>query len=335
MTVWRVVGRFTHCYYGLASNDCRDILYTHNAHIKDDSHVPSSTAFDCFRLTGKQPPAAAGTRNRAYPGSRCQVRPGHVRAHHQHAFFDNAGQKRQHASDHRPGRSGFAGATRHLVQTFITAHTPYTPADVAAFSVFTTQAVNPDYTSVQEFVATQGVAVDRNIGLQGRYQHQDCQQDGSGLEGVKLRHYKIHRQAAFPAQRRTAEQGQHGPHSGDRHASPHRCRHLHSLFRTAKRRPLSRRNPFPAHGLRNQSVLERVSLLRQQPGQRNQSHPVFVAAPHTEGREYTSGYQSLNLLTNLTGIESEELAIVLGDFNPFNMGSIEPSTCNMPWKFFT
>jgi hypothetical protein len=72
------------------------------------------------------------------------------------------------------GAPGLLGQHWHLVQTFITAHTPYTPADVAAFSVFTTQAVNPDYTSVQEFVTTQGVAVDRNIGLQGRYRHQDC-----------------------------------------------------------------------------------------------------------------------------------------------------------------
>lgn len=51
---------------------------------------------------------------------------------------------------------------------------------------------------------------------------------------------------------------------------------------------------------------------------------VFIAAPHTPERSYASGYQSLSLITRLVDVSPQELAVALADFNPFNIGSIEP-----------
>lgn len=228
------------------------------------------------------------------------------------------------------GAQGLLGQHWQQVQAFVTQHTPFTPADVAAFSVFTTQTGNPDYAAVKEFIDAQNLEMDINIRLWGTYGYPACPNHDPDSTSVTLRHYN----AALPnilsgKPPYLLSGGKLNRNSGGLIEATDTPVHTDIVIALPCAAPAANeKRPVEIHSLPtayeiDEYWLEYLSVHSEAAGT-NKAIRVFIAAPHTNGRIYSSGYQSLDLLTRLTGIESEELAIVLGDFNPFNMGAIEP-----------
>lgn len=228
------------------------------------------------------------------------------------------------------GANGLQGEHWNRIRAFVNEHTTFTANEVAAFSVFTTQPENPDYPAIKKFVDDQQhsrYATTYRTDVTTAY---DCSDNNPFSRHTRLREYRIHLPYVLTGKPPYLLTGGRLSKNAEDHivagANPIETRMIITLPCTAS----DADSPVPVeiHALPTDYEFEEywgeyLSLTERREPDQNVIR-VFVAAPHTLGRTYLMGYQSLNLITELTGSEPEELAVFLGDFNPFNIAAIEP-----------
>ena len=213
-----------------------------------------------------------------------------------------------------------------LISDYLTAHTSHTPADVAAFTVFTTQDESPNLAKVREFLSQwdNDAVLDHVLDittLTSNCNRTDISEDLADLLELRIR-------LPFFLKGKPPFLFNGGQLNLDTEGKL-----LESTAGTESRviMVMPCGDDIPEGGYPIEiSALETggdlMSYVYEEFISQRNHHAVklYVAAPYSGDRQYDGGLADLGWLEDLLGIEAEWIIFGLGDFNPVNWNAVEP-----------
>lgn len=229
------------------------------------------------------------------------------------------------------GADGKLGEHWSLVKSFVTENSAFAPEQVAAFTVFTTQGVSDKLPSVRTFVNQQDYATAaRNIHFADADSIQSC--NSYGDRNGYLLTLEMDLPNILTGRPPYLTSGGHL----NRDAAGTLAANGSVRTRVGIALPCippapGERLPVEIHALPTANGIQQYwnsdrFLYDPMVTTNHRVLRVFIPAPYTTDRQYSAGVQSLEWLSNLLNIDIDTavVAAVLADFNPLNLGAVEP-----------
>lgn len=229
------------------------------------------------------------------------------------------------------GAYGKLGEHWNQVKSFVTEYSPFTPEQVAAFTLFTTQGASDKLPIVRSFVNQQAYATAaHNVQFMDTHSIQSC--NAYGDRNGYLLTLDMDLPSILTGKPPYLTSGGHlNLDAAGALAANGSIRTRIGIALPCIPPAPGERLPVEIHALPTAYGIQQYwdsdrFIYDPMVTTNHRVLRVFIPAPYTADREYSAGVQSLDWFANLLNIDIDTatVAAVLADFNPLNLGAVEP-----------